>query len=142
MFGCPMSIATGRPATTAQFLVIPDSAEPMLHSVRDGRRDCAELEDVGAELKRLRDFIGLTQLQAAYLCRVDVSTISRWERELHTIQRAKRRQVYQVLNALRWAADIQRQYPEHVFTTQELFTRRVRLPKRNGDEQPPQPDQD
>jgi transcriptional regulator with XRE-family HTH domain len=101
---------------------------PAAASLHDGR-DRADPEDLGVELRRLREVVGLSQLEVAYLCQVDVSTISRWERGRHQhTHRSKDRAIRLALQALRWAARLQASDPQRVFTLEEIAAEvRLRL---------------
>jgi DNA-binding transcriptional regulator YiaG len=83
----------------------PGSVEPEGRSTgrtEKGWQTHAIRSDIGAELRRLRQFVGLSQMDVATLCGVDVSTISRWERGRHQhTHRSKDRLIRAALQALR-----------------------------------------
>jgi transcriptional regulator with XRE-family HTH domain len=84
--------------------------------------DDNEHEDIGVELRRLREAISFSQLQVAVLCRVDVSTISRWERGRHQhTHRSKDRQIRHAVEVLRWAAAQQEREPLLMLTLEDLL---------------------
>lgn len=79
-------------------------------------------KDIGTELRELRELIGLSQMEIAFLCRVDVSTISRWERGRHKhTHRSRDRQIRMALRALRWAAELQEADPERILQFDEVL---------------------
>jgi len=78
-------------------------------------------ESVGARVRHLRETIGLSQMDVAKLCDVDISTVSRWERGRHQhTHRSKARQIRAALEALTWAAELQEEEPMRVLTLAEV----------------------
>lgn len=94
----------------------PDSGPPMQRNV-------------GVELRELRTRIPLSQAEAAFICGVDVSTISRWERgAIQHTHRTKDRRLRWALSTLRravWLIDLE---PDRVLTFEDLldYMRRTR----------------
>jgi len=81
-----------------------------------------EQEDLGFELRRLRKAIRFSQMEVAFLCKVDVSTISRWERGRHQhTHTSKDRTILQALQVLRWAVQLQEIEPGRLWTLEEVL---------------------
>lgn len=77
--------------------------------------------DLGKQMRELRLFVGLSQMELAVLCRCDISTISRWERGIGSRSHRKtERSVKLALEALNCAAELQRQAPDKAFALDEF----------------------
>ena len=108
-------------------------ANPVPITLADAEDDDAA-PTIGQQIAELRERVGLSQMDVAVLCGVDVSTISRWEcnRHKHT-HRSKDRQIRAALQALTWAAELQDEDPMRVLTraeVQEYIERRERQRQR------------
>jgi len=77
---------------------------------------------LGKQLQALRIVIGLSQRHVASLCKVDVSTVSRWERGLQSplAHRSRNRGIRSAFEALRWAAELQEEDPTRVMTLEDI----------------------
>jgi transcriptional regulator with XRE-family HTH domain len=97
----------------------PNQAAPNLNPA--ALESVANPPTIGEKLRELREQIGLSQMEVAILCGVDVSTISRWERGRHQhTHRSKDRQIRAALEALQWAAELQEEDAARVLTLEEV----------------------
>jgi transcriptional regulator with XRE-family HTH domain len=105
----PSTLAIPRPTLLAAPVPAPDP------------QDSPEERSIGEQLRELREIVGLSQMDVAILCRVDVSTISRWERGRHQhTHRSKDRQIRSALEALTWAAELQEEDPRRVLALDDV----------------------
>lgn len=108
-----------RPRPTIVHDPSPNQAAPNLNPA--ALESVANPPTIGEKLRELREQIGLSQMEVAILCGVDVSTISRWERGRHQhTHRSKDRQIRAALEALQWAAELQEEDAARVLTLEEV----------------------